>query len=213
MWNKTDDFIRPRVAVQTAPARGCLRPRRSRGRSARGRRLSGTAWTRARAAGCPRSARETRSTRAHTRTAGAARSTGETTPTRTHPGAHPRAGEDKQPLSRPGRRATTWATGSEHLLVMVAPAVVISHHGTGKENVRHDEDDPRDDHDPRRDLIKPVWLFSVSRRWGWRRRRSGRSRLRRQRRRCGRSRLRQPFRYFTHLSIMPRRRGPVQPRK
>ena len=81
------------------------------------------------------------------------------------------------------RTVATRTTGFEHAVVM-AMAVVPEDHGAGKEYDRQDENDPGDDHDPRRDRIEP-------RRLGPRRRRGRRS--------CGDgSRLGRMFGCFAH---------------
>lgn len=115
-----------------------------------------------------------------------ARSTGRgTRPTRA-------AGEDI-PLPRSGRRPA-WTTGDEHAMVMVAIVVVTMprDRGTGKEDDRHHEHNSRDDHDPRRDLVKPAGLCHK------RRLRRGARRPGGCRRRGGRRRLGRSFRCLGH---------------
>lgn len=71
---------------------------------------------------------------------------------------------------------------------VVAMVVMPAEHGTGKENHRHNENNPRDNHDPRGDLIKPARRCWVRLRW---------------RSRCDSTRLSRRFGYFAHVLMMP----------
>jgi hypothetical protein len=105
------------------------------------------------------------------------------------PGAHTRGKwstwEDRRPLAR---RRTFRPFGTEQAMVVVM-MVMAGDRGAGEEDDRHHENDAGDDHDPRRDLVKPGRPRTVQMRW---------------RRRCScRIRLDRGFGYLGHVSIMP----------
>ncbi len=89
-------------------------------------------------------------------------------------GARGEAGLPRTVARRRRAPRATRAAGFEHAVVM-AMAVVPEDHGAGKEYDRQDENDPGDDHDPRRDRIEPRRLGP--RRWRRRRSRGDGSRL------------------------------------
>ncbi len=82
------------------------------------------------------------------------------------------AGEARLPWSVPWRRRSPRATrtaGPEHAVMIAMALVVPEDYGAGKEYDRQDEDDPGDNHHPRRGCVEPGWLGP---RWRRRRRRS-----------------------------------------
>ena len=165
MWLEHKEFRPPPRAASLT-----LGPRRRRGWRARWRGrggrtgTAGCAWS-----GCPWGTRCPRAPWCAGTHARATRTPGASWPTRT--------GDDQNPSPGPGRWAGR-ASGPEHPMGMVAMVVMPAEHGTGEEDHRHDENDPRDNHDPRRDLIEPARRCCV--------------RLRR-RSRCGSTRLSRRF--------------------
>src|SRR5689334_10668493 len=67
--------------------------------------------------------------------------------------------EDEHPT---GRR-TVGTAGSKHAVVMTEGLIMPGDCGAGEEDDRHDENDARDNHHPRRHLIEPRRLRQVRR--------------------------------------------------
>lgn len=67
------------------------------------------------------------------------------------------AGRTRRCRRRQRRRRGRWLRGFSHIPILLSDSVTAPEHAHDEQHRRRDEDESRDDCNPRRDLIEPVW--------------------------------------------------------